>query len=43
VNNTPVAVLIDIKKYEKMIREGNFLNIWVETQHPARRGFRKQK
>jgi prevent-host-death family protein len=27
VNNTPVAVLIDIKKYEKMIREGNFLNI----------------
>jgi prevent-host-death family protein len=27
VNNAPVAVLIDIKKYEKMIREGNFLNI----------------
>ena len=27
VNNSPVAVLIDIKKYEKMIREGNFLNI----------------
>ena len=43
VNNAPVAVLIDIKKYEKMIREGNFLNIWVETQHLARRGFRKQK
>jgi hypothetical protein len=43
VNNAPVAVLIDIKKYEKMIREGNFLNIWVETQHLARRGFKKQK
>jgi prevent-host-death family protein len=27
VNNAPVAVLIDIKKYEKMIRESNFLNI----------------
>ena len=27
VNNAPVAVLINIKKYEKMIREGNFLNI----------------
>ena len=27
VNNAPVAVLIDIKKYEKMIREGNLLNI----------------
>ena len=27
VNNAPVAVLIDIKKYEKMIREGKFLNI----------------
>jgi prevent-host-death family protein len=27
VNNAPVAVLIDIKKYEKMMREGNFLNI----------------
>ena len=27
VNNAPVAVLIDIKKYEKMIRGGNFLNI----------------
>ena len=43
VNNAPVAVLIDIKKYEKIMHEGNFLNIWVETQHPAKRGFRKQK
>jgi prevent-host-death family protein len=27
VNNSPVAVLMDVKKYEKMMREGNFLNI----------------
>ena len=27
VNNAPVAVLIDIKKYEKMMHENNFLNI----------------
>lgn len=27
VNNAPVAVLIDIKKYEKMMHEGNLLTI----------------
>ncbi len=27
VNNAPVAVLMDIKKYEKLMREGDFLNI----------------
>ncbi len=27
VNNAPVAVLMDVKKYEKMMRESNFLNI----------------
>jgi prevent-host-death family protein len=27
VNNIPVAVLMDVKKYEKMMQEGNFLNI----------------
>ena len=27
VNNTPVAVLMDVKKYEKMMQEGNYLNI----------------
>lgn len=27
VNNSPVAVLMDVKKYEKMMHEGNFLNI----------------
>ena len=43
VNNAPVAVLMDVKKYEKMMREGNFLNIWAETQYQARRVIRKQK
>ena len=41
VNNSPVAVLMDVKKYEKMMSAGNFLNIWAETQYTARRGFRK--
>lgn len=27
VNNSPVAVLMDVKKYEKMMHEGNLLNI----------------
>lgn len=27
VNNAPVAVLMDVKKYEKMMKEGKFLNI----------------
>ena len=27
VNNAPVAVLLDIKKYEKMMHEGNLLTI----------------
>ena len=43
VNNSPVAVLMDVKKYEKMMRVGNFLNIWVETQHPTRKFIRKLK
>ena len=43
VNNAPVAVLIDIKKYEKMMREGNLLNIWVESTQTARRCIKKQK
>ena len=36
VNNTPVAVLMDVKKYEKVMHEGNFLNIWADTKHPRR-------
>jgi len=43
VNNAPVAVLMDVKKYEKMMREGNFLNIWVESSHPTRRIMRIKK
>ena len=27
VNNIPVAVLMDVKKYEKMMQEGNLLSI----------------
>jgi len=27
VNNAPVAVLMDVKKYEKIMHEGSFLNI----------------
>ena len=37
VNNSPVAVLMDVKKYEKMMRESNFLNIWAEVSHSPRR------
>ena len=43
VNNTPVAVLMDVKKYEKMMHEGNYLSIWVETQQAARRILKRQK
>ena len=42
VNNSPVAVLMDVKKYEKILRDINFLNIWAETQHPPKRHFRKR-
>jgi hypothetical protein len=34
---------MDVKKYEKMMREGNFLNIWVESSHPTRRIMRIKK
>jgi prevent-host-death family protein len=27
VNNSPVAVLMDVKKYEKILRDIDFLNI----------------
>ena len=43
VNNAPVAVLMDVKKYEKMMHENKFLNIWVETTQPTRKFIRKQK
>ena len=43
VNNSPVAVLMDVKKYEKMMHEGNNLNIWVESNTPSRRTIKIKK
>ena len=43
VNNSPVAVLMDVKKYEKMMHASNFLNIWTESNTPTRRPFRLRK
>ena len=43
VNNAPVAVLMDVKKYEKMMHEGNFLSIWVENTTQARRVIKIKK
>lgn len=43
VNNAPVAVLMDVKKYEKMMHEGNFLNIWIESATPTRRTIKLKK
>lgn len=43
VNNSPVAVLMDVKKYEKMMQEDNLLNIWVETTTPTRRTVKLKK
>ena len=43
VNNSPVAVLMDVKKYEKMMHENNFLNIWNEMKHPDRKPIKIRK
>ena len=43
VNNAPVAVLMDIKKYEKLMREGDFLNIWIGSTTPIRKTIRHKK
>ena len=43
VNNAPVAVLMDVKKYEKMMQTEKFLNIWLETTKPARKCIRRLK
>ncbi len=43
VNNAPVAVLMDVKKYEKMMRAGNFLNIWTESTTSPRRPIKIRK
>ena len=43
VNNAPVAVLMDVKKYEKMMLKDNFLNIWTESTTTAKRSFKLKK
>ena len=43
VNNTPVAVLMDVKKYEKMMHESNSLNIWIESAQQARKIIKRRK
>ena len=43
VNNAPVAVLMDVKKYEKMMRENNYLNIWSEAHTPFRKPTKKHR
>ena len=43
VNNSPVAVLMDVKKYEKMMRESNFLNIWAESSKPTRKTIKTRR
>ena len=43
VNNAPVAVLMDVKKYEKMMRENNYLNIWSEAHTPLRKPIKKHR
>ena len=43
VNNAPVAVLMDVKKYEKMMRENNYLNIWSEAPTPFRKPIKKHR
>ena len=43
VNNSPVAVLMDVKKYEKMMHKSNSLNIWVESTQPTRRNIKIKK
>lgn len=41
VNNTPVAVLMDVRKYEKMIWERNIVNITVEPSKPGKKSKKK--
>ena len=43
VNNAPVAVLMDVKKYEKMMLKDNFLNIWTESTTTAKKTFKLKK
>jgi hypothetical protein len=34
---------MDVKKYEKMMREGNFLNIWAESSKPTRKTMKTRR
>ena len=43
VNNAPVAVLMDVKKYEKIMLKDNFLNIWTESAAPVRKTIKIKK
>ena len=36
VNNTPVAVLMDVRKYEKLISEKDIINITVQQKFPKK-------
>ena len=36
VNNTPVAVLMDVRKYEKIISEKDIINITVQQKFPKK-------
>jgi hypothetical protein len=41
VNNTPVAVLMDVRKYEKILSEKDILSITVEPKFPKKLAKRK--
>ena len=43
VNNTPVAVLMDVRKYEQMIKDWDFLNSSIEPIRQTRKGSKKKK
>ena len=36
VNNTPVAVLMDVRKYEKIISEKDIINITIQQKFPKK-------
>ena len=41
VNNTPVVVLMDVRKYEKILSEKDILSITVEPKFPKKLAKRK--
>jgi len=36
VNNAPVAVLMDVRKYEKLLQSTDIINITVEPKFPKK-------